>query len=112
ISVFPASEQEGARNVLGETIRAVVAQQLMPKVGGGRVAALEILFASPAIGNMIREGKTSQVTSAIQTGVKEGMIDMDGSIRRLYEEKKVTGRAAYDKAIDKEIFKDSLDAAR
>jgi len=106
ISVFPAGEQEGIRNVLGETIRGVVAQQLLPKIGGGRIAALEILFASPAIGNMIREGKTSQVTSAIQTGVKEGMIDMDGSIRRLYEEKKVSGRAAYDKAIDKEQFKD------
>jgi twitching motility protein PilT len=106
ISVFPAPEQEGVRNILGETIRGVVAQQLMPKVGGGRVAALEILFASPAIGNMIREGKTSQVTSAIQTGVKEGMIDMDSSIRRLYEAGTVTARAAYDKAIDKEQFKD------
>ncbi|MEA2336289.1 MAG: twitching motility protein PilT [Thermoanaerobaculia bacterium] len=106
ISVFPAAEQEGARNVLGETIRAVVAQQLMPKVGGGRVAAMEILFASPAIGNMIREGKTSQVTSAIQTGVKEGMIDMDTSIRRLYDAGIITAHAAYDKAIDKEQFKD------
>jgi twitching motility protein PilT len=106
ISVFPASEQEGVRNVLGETIRGVVAQQLMPKVGGGRVAALEILFASPAIGNMIREGKTSQVTSAIQTGVRDGMIDMDTSIRRLFEAGKVSARAAYDKAIDKEQFKD------
>jgi len=111
ISVFPASEQEGVRNVLGETIRAVVAQQLMPKIGGGRVAAMEILFASPAIGNMIREGKTSQVTSAIQTGVKEGMIDMDGSIRRLYKDGEVTARAAYDKAIDKEQFKDLLETA-
>jgi twitching motility protein PilT len=111
ISVFPASEQEGVRNVLGETIRGVVAQQLMPKVGGGRIAAVEILFASPAIGNMIREGKTSQVTSAIQTGVKEGMIDMDGSIRRLYEAGLVTARAAYDKAIDKEQFKDLLETA-
>ena len=59
---------------------------------------------------MIREGKTSQVTSAIQTGVKEGMIDMDSSIRKLYDEKKVTGRAAYDKAIDKEQFKDVVSA--
>lgn len=109
ISVFPAPEQEGVRNVLGETIRGVVAQQLMPKISGGRVAAMEILFASPAIGNMIREGKTSQVTSAIQTGVKEGMIDMDTSIRRLFEAGKVTGRAAYDKAIDKEQFKDVLE---
>jgi len=110
ISVFPAGEQEGIRNVLGETIRAVVAQQLMPKIGGGRVAALEILFSSPAIGNMIREGKAGQITSAIQTGVKEGMIDMDSSIKRLFNEKKVTARAAYDKAIDKEQFKSLLES--
>jgi twitching motility protein PilT len=108
ISVFPAGEQEGVRNVLGETVRAVVAQQLLPKVGGGRVAALEILFASPAVGNMIREGKTGQITSTIQTGVKEGMIDMDSSIRKLLGEGKITARAAYDKAIDKEQFKDGL----
>jgi len=106
ISVFPSGEQEGIRNVLGETIRAVLAQQLIPQVGGGRVAALEILFSSPAIGNMIREGKTPQITSAIQTGVREGMMDMDTSIRRLYEAKRISARAAYDKAIDKEQFKD------
>jgi twitching motility protein PilT len=106
ISVFPAAEQEGIRNVLGETIRAVVAQQLLPLVTGGRVAALEILFSSPAIGNMIREGKTPQITSAIQTGMREGMVDMDTSIRRLYDAKRITARAAFDKAIDKEQFKD------
>jgi twitching motility protein PilT len=110
ISVFPAGEQDGIRNVLGETIRAVVAQQLMPRIGGGRVAALEILFASPAVGNMIREGKTSQITSAIQTGSREGMIDMDSSIRKLFDEEKITARAAYDKAIDKEQFKNALEA--
>jgi twitching motility protein PilT len=108
ISVFPAGEQEGIRSVLGETIRAVVAQQLLPKVGGGRVAALEILFASPAVGNMIREGKTGQITSTIQTGTKEGMVSMDMSIRKLFDEGKVTARAAYDKAIDKESFKSIL----
>ena len=106
ISVFPASEQDGIRNVLGETLRAVVAQQLIPKIGGGRVAAIEVLFCSPAIGNMIREGKTPQITSAIQTGSKEGMIEMDASIRRLYEEKQISARAALDKAIDKSLFKD------
>ncbi|PYQ31469.1 MAG: type IV pili twitching motility protein PilT, partial [Acidobacteria bacterium] len=110
ISVFPAGEQDGIRNVLGETIRAVVAQQLMPRIGGGRVAALEILFASPAVGNMIREGKTSQITSAIQTGSREGMIDMDSSIRKLFDEEKISARAAYDKAIDKEQFKSALEA--
>jgi len=106
ISVFPAGEQEGIRNVLGETIRAVVAQQLLPKIGGGRVAALEILFASPAVGNMVREGKTSQITSAIQTGIREGMIDMDSSIQKLFDAGKISAQAAYDKAIDKEQFKD------
>jgi len=110
ISVFPAGEQEGIRHVLGETIRAVLAQQLLPKVGGGRVAAIEILFSSPAVGNMIREGKTPQITSVIQTGVKQGMIDMDGSIKKLYQEGLVTARAAFDKAIDKEKFKDLLEA--
>jgi twitching motility protein PilT len=110
ISVFPASEQEGIRNVLGDALRAVVAQQLIPKLGGGRVAAVEILFCSPAIGNMIREGKTPQITSAIQTGQKDGMIDMDGSIRRLYEEKKISLHAALDKAIDKSSFKDLTEA--
>jgi twitching motility protein PilT len=109
INVFPAGEQEGIRNVLGDTIRGVVAQQLLPKLGGGRVAALEILFASPAIGNMIREGKTPQITSAIQTGKNEGMIDMDSSIKRLFDEGKISARAAYDKAIDKEQFKGLLE---
>jgi twitching motility protein PilT len=108
INVFPAGDQEGVRNVLGESLRAVIAQQLLPKIGGGRVAAIEILFSSAGIANMIREAKTSQITSAIQTGVKQGMIDMDSSIRRLFEEGKVSARAAYDKAIDKEMFKDLL----
>jgi len=105
INVFPAGEQEGIRNVLGETIRAVVAQQLLPRIGGGRVAALEILFGSPALGNIIREGKTPQITSMIQVGIKEGMIDMDSSIRKHFEDGKITARAAYDKAIDKESFR-------
>jgi len=82
----------------------------VPRIGGGRVAALEILFASPAVGKMIREGKTSQITSAIQTGSREGMIDMDSSIRKLFDEEKITARAAYDKAIDKEQFKNALEA--
>src|SRR6266508_1933948 len=112
IGVFPAGEQEGIRNVLGETIRAVVAQQLLPKIGGGRVAALEILFASPAVGNMVREGKTSQITSAIQTGIREGMIDMDSSIQKLFDAGKISAQAAYDKAIDKEQFKDLLGGSR
>jgi len=111
VSVFPAGEQEGARNVLAESLQAIVSQQLLPKIGGGRVAALEIVFATPAISNLIRRGKTNQITSLIQSGVKQGMIEMDGSIRALYEEGIVTARAAYDKAVDKELFKDIMDEA-
>jgi twitching motility protein PilT len=110
VSVFPASEQDGIRAVLGDALRAVVAQQLIPKLGGGRVAAIEILFCSPGIGNMIREGKTQQIPSAIQTGVREGMVDMDTSIRRLYDAGLISARAALDKAIDKSSFKDLLEA--
>ncbi len=109
ISVFPAGEQEGARNVLAESTHGIVAQQLLPKIGGGRVAALEIVFVTPAISNLIRRGKTAQISSIIQGGVKQGMIDMDTSIRQLYEEGVVSARAAYDKAIDKELFKDIVD---
>ncbi len=110
INVFPSSEQEGVRHMLGDCLRAVIAQQLLPKVGGGRCAAFEILFSSAPVANMIREGKSGQITSTIQTGVKKGMIDMDSSIRKLYEENTVTARAAYEKAIDKENFKDLLEA--
>lgn len=110
INVFPAEEQEAIRNSLAESLRAVVAQQLMPKIEGGRVAALEILFSSVAIGNMIRTGKTSQITSAIQTGVKKGMIDMDKSIRKLYDDGIIDARTAFDKAIDKELFQDLADS--
>jgi twitching motility protein PilT len=111
VSVFPAGEQEGARNVLAESMQAIVSQQLLPKIGGGRVAALEIVFVTPAISNLIRRGKTAQITSMIQGGVEQGMIEMDASIRELYEEGVVTARAAYDKAVDKELFKDIMDEA-
>src|SRR6185436_2804295 len=93
--------QEGVRQVLGETIRGIVAQQLLPKIGGGRVAGLEILFGSPQVGNMIREGKISALTSHIQTGKKEGMVSMDQSIAGLFEAGAVSAESAIDKGIDK-----------
>jgi twitching motility protein PilT len=111
ISVFPAGEQEGARNVIAESLRAVVAQQLLPREGGGRVAAVEIVLATPAISNLIRRGKIAQITSIIQAGTKLGMVDMDTAIRALYDEGLISSRSAYDKAIDKELFKDLFDEA-
>ncbi|MEM7245858.1 MAG: type IV pilus twitching motility protein PilT [Acidobacteriota bacterium] len=101
VNVFPSGEQESIRQVLGETTRGILAQQLLPKVGGGRVAALEILFGSPQATNLIREGKISQLSSLIQTGVKRGMTTMDQSLIRLFEEGTITAEAALDKAIDK-----------
>jgi twitching motility protein PilT len=111
VNVFPSGEQEGVRQVLGETIRGIVAQQLMKKIGGGRIAALEILFGSPQIGNMIREGKTSQITSAIQVGRKEGMTSMDQSILAHLEAGLVSADDALDKAIDKPFMRKALGLA-
>ena len=63
-------------------------------------------FCTPAIGNMIREGNIRQITSAIQTGVKGGMIERDSAIRALFDAGLVSARAAYDKAINRELFED------
>ena len=104
ISVFPADEQERVRGVLGDSLRAVVAQQLLPRVNGGRVAAVEILFGSPALSGMIREGKTHQITSFIQTGSRDGMIEMDAALQKLLSDGLVSERAAYEKAVNKEAF--------
>ncbi|MBI3072290.1 MAG: PilT/PilU family type 4a pilus ATPase [Deltaproteobacteria bacterium] len=109
INVFPSDEQESVRAVLGEVIRGIVAQQLLPKVGGGRCAAIEVLFGSPALGAIIREGKTNQITSYIQTGRGVGMVAMDETLRRMVEEGLVTGEAAFEKAIDKEGFHEWLE---
>ena len=108
VNVFPSGEQEGIRQVLGETTRGILAQQLLPKVGGGRIAALEILFGSPQVGNMIREGKTSQITSTIQTGRAVGMVTMDQSIVTHFEGGQITKEAALDKAIDKTWMRKAL----
>ncbi len=108
INVFPSAEQESVRHMLGDCLRAVIAQQLLPRATGGRCAAFEVLFSSAPVANMIREGKTGQITSAIQTGARQGMIDMDTSIRNLFEDGVITARVAFEKAIDKDNFKDLL----
>lgn len=83
IDVFPAQQQQQIRTQLSLTLQGVIAQQLLPTKTGQRVAAAEILLASPAIRNLIREGKTHQIASAIQTSSKEGMKLMDVSICEL-----------------------------
>jgi twitching motility protein PilT len=101
INVFPSSEQDGVRGVLAESLEAVVAQQLMKKVGGGRAAALEVMLGSQAMSTLIREGKTHQMTAYISTGKTRGMVTMDESILALLAAGSITDEVAYEKAIDK-----------
>src|SRR5690606_25301560 len=77
IDVFPAAEKDRVRSMLSESVRAVIAQTLMKKVGGGRIAAHEIMIGTSAIRNLIREDKVAQMYAAIQTGSNVGMQTMD-----------------------------------
>jgi twitching motility protein PilT len=89
IDAFPTNQQEQVRTQLSTAIIGVVSQALLPRIGGGRVAAYEILVCTPAIGNLIRENKTFRINSAIQTGQKLGMQLLDDHLFRLWQEKKV-----------------------
>ncbi len=90
IDAFPTNQQEQVRTQLSTAILGVVSQALLPKIGGGRCAAYEVLVCTPAIGNLIRENKTFRINSAIQTGAKLGMRLLDDDLFRLWNEKKVT----------------------
>jgi twitching motility protein PilT len=105
IDAFPANEQEQVRVVLAESLRAVVAQQLLKKKERGRVAAYEILLGSTALSNSIREGKTNLINNMIQTGKAKGMVAMDQSLQELVRGDVVEAAEALERAIDKESFK-------
>ena len=85
IDVFPTTQQEQIRVQLSTSIIGVLSQQLLPRIGGGRVAAHEMLVVTPAIGNLIRENKTFRITSSIQTGAKYGMQLMDDTLFKLWK---------------------------
>jgi len=105
IDAFPSDQQGQVRSMLADSLMAVVAQQLVrTRDGNGRCAAVEILLGSPALGNLIREGKISQIASLIQTRTAEGMQTMDQALRKLINEGKITTEAAYEKASDKNLF--------
>ncbi len=95
IGVFPAEQQEQIRNMVSESLRAVVSQRLVPTAdGNGRVPALEILVNNMAIGNLIRENKTFQIFSILQTGASQGMCLLDDSLNRLISEGVITAEEA------------------
>ncbi|MGL5653741.1 MAG: twitching motility protein PilT, partial [Vibrio sp.] len=83
IDVFPGSDKDMVRSMLSESLRAVIAQNLLKRVGGGRIACHEIMLATPAIRNLIREDKVAQMYSIIQTGAAHGMQTMEQNARQL-----------------------------
>jgi len=111
IDQFPADRQQQIRVMLSESLKGVIAQTLLPKVGGGRIAALEVLIVTPAIANLIREGKTFQIASQMQTGKNLGMQMLNDSLMDLVEKGLVEPKDAYIKAIDKDHFETLLQRA-
>nr|MCS5573322.1 type IV pilus twitching motility protein PilT [Pseudomonadales bacterium] len=105
VDVFPAAEKAMVRSMLSESLAAVISQNLMKRVGGGRVAAHEIMLCTPAIRNLIREDKVAQMYSAIQTGGQLGMQTLDQCLKNLLAAGTITKEAAKDKAKIPEDFK-------
>ena len=111
IDQFPSDRQDQIRVMLSESLKGVVAQVLCPKIGGGRVAAHEILLGSHAVASMIREGKTFQLSSVMQTSKGQGMVTMNDSLLNLVQRKLVDPKQAYLKAVDKNGFATMLRSA-
>ncbi len=104
IDVFPAGEKSMVRSMLSESLRAVIAQSLMKKIGGGRTAAWEIMVGTAAIRNLIREDKVAQMYSAIQTGQSLGMQTLDQHLQDLVARGMISRQDAQAKAVNKDIF--------
>jgi twitching motility protein PilT len=109
VDVFPPGQQEQIRVQLSNNLEAVVSQQLLPRAGTpGRIAAMEIMIASPAIRNLIRESKAHQITSIIQTSAHLGMQTMDQCLRDLYQRGLITYEEAMGRAMNQEELKKML----
>jgi twitching motility protein PilT len=104
IDVFPAGEKSMVRSMLSESLRAVVAQTLMKRMSGGRVAAHEVMIATPAIRNLIREDKVAQMYSTIQTGQNVGMHTLDQYLEGLVGRGIISRMEAARKAVDRKLF--------
>src|SRR3954463_15269440 len=101
IDQFPADRQAQIRGMLSESLKGVISQTLCKKIGGGRVAALEVLIVTSAISNLIRESKTFQLPSIMQVGKAVGMVTLNDALMDLVTKKLITPEEAYSKAIDK-----------
>jgi len=108
VDQFPADRQEQIRVMLSESLKGVISQVLCKKIGGGRVAAREILLSTLAISNLIREAKTFQISSVMQTSRRSGMITLNDALIELVDGGQVEPKEAYMKATDKVGFTQSL----
>lgn len=104
IDVFPAEEKDMVRSMLSESLNAVISQTLLKKVNGGRIAAHEIMIGTPAIRNLVREGKVAQMYSAIQTGAGVGMQTLDQCLQELVQKRQISRDTAKEKAKIPENF--------
>ena len=102
INVFPSDRQDGVRLALSGVVKGILSQQLLRRKGGGRVAAVEVLFGAPTLAALIREGKSHQITNYISQGKSRGMIGMDESLRKLVDQELIEPSAALEKALDKD----------
>ncbi|MCP4658157.1 MAG: PilT/PilU family type 4a pilus ATPase [bacterium] len=105
ISVFPAGRSDEIRGVLAGVVQCIAAQQLLPRKGGGRAAALEILFSTPALASSIREGKTYQIPDIIAGGKNQGMVAMDDSLKAMVEDDVIEPNEALEKALSKDMMR-------
>ena len=104
IDVFPEAQQEQVRVQLANNLQAILTQQLVPKQGGGRALAYEFMIGTPAIRNLIREGKTHQILSAIQMGGREGMITMDACLAEMHLSRKISYDVGLSRSVDSKEF--------
>src|SRR5438093_1612003 len=110
IDQFPADRQSQIRVMLSESLKGVISQTLCKKIGGGRVAAREILLTTPAVSNLIREGKTFQIPSIMQTSKQLGMVTLNDALLDLVEKKEISADEAYVKSVEKAGLQASLKA--
>ena len=105
INSFPADKQSHIRTMISTSLRGVISQQLLPlKAKAGRVAALEVLINTPAVANLVRQGKLDQLETAMQSGGAAGMITMDSALMELVKNGQISGKEAYLQANDKSKF--------
>ncbi|MCK6439716.1 MAG: type IV pilus twitching motility protein PilT [Planctomycetes bacterium] len=108
IDSFPTNQQAQVRSQLAVSLIGVISQALCPKVGGGRVAAFEILYGTSAVENLIREGKTYQLSSVIQTSKNEGMILLDDYLWEIWGQQKITRQEMFRKSQDIKYLKEKV----